>query len=83
MGLPTTAAAILIAAVDTGARAADDLEAIASACRRAQAVEVYVATNAEEADALLTARRLAHPAMEHLATKLFPTSPYRGRASSS
>jgi glycolate oxidase len=66
------AAAILIASVDTGARAADDLEAIAAACRRGQASEVYVATDAEEADALLTARRLAHPALERLAVKLFP-----------
>jgi glycolate oxidase len=72
MGLPIGAAAILIAAVDTGARAAEDLEAIAAACRRAQAREVYVATDAEEADALLTARRLAHPALERLAVKLFP-----------
>ncbi len=71
MGLPTGAAAILIASVDTGSRAAEDLEAIASACRRAQAVDVYVATDAEEADALLTARRLAHPALERLAAKLF------------
>jgi glycolate oxidase len=72
MGLPAGAAAILLAAVDTGQRAAADLEVIADCCRRAQALDVYVATDADQADALLAARRLAHPAMEHLATQLFP-----------
>ncbi len=72
MGLPTGAAAILLAAVDTGPWAAPDLDAIASACRRAQALDVYTATDAVEADALLAARRLAHPALEGLAAKLFP-----------
>src|SRR4051812_23177204 len=41
MGLPTEAAAILLAAVDTGSQAVADLAAIASACQRAQALEVY------------------------------------------
>jgi glycolate oxidase len=72
MGLPAEAAAILLAAVDTGQRAAADLEVIAECCRRAQAVDVYAATDSDEADALLAARRLAHPAMEHLAARLFP-----------
>src|SRR3954447_6715390 len=71
MGLPTEAAAILLAAVDTGSQAVADLAAIASACQRAQALEVYTATDAVEADALLAARRLAHPALEGLAAKLF------------
>src|SRR5690349_23066325 len=44
MGLPTGAAAILLAAVDTGPQATADLAAIASACRLAQALEVYTAT---------------------------------------
>jgi glycolate oxidase len=55
-----------------GQRAAADLDVIAECCRRAQAVDVYTATDSEEADALLAARRLAHPAMEHLAMRLFP-----------
>ncbi|MFC4997223.1 FAD-binding oxidoreductase [Dactylosporangium cerinum] len=72
MGLPTTAAALLIAAVDSGTRAPDDLAAIAALCRQAQAADIHVATDATEADALLTARRLAHPAMEQFAAQLFP-----------
>jgi glycolate oxidase len=70
MGLNTDAAAILLAACDTGGRAAADLEAIADVARRAGATEVYQATDADEAAALLAARRLAHPAMEHLAMSL-------------
>jgi glycolate oxidase len=72
MGLPRAAAAILLASVDTGPRAAGDLEVIAECCRQAQAMDVYVASDQEEADGLLAARRLAHPAMEHLAAQLFP-----------
>lgn len=73
MGLPTTAAALLIAAVDSGSGAPDDLAAIAALCRQAQAADVHVATDATEADALLAARRLAHPAMEQFASQLFPS----------
>jgi glycolate oxidase len=73
MGLPTTAAALLIAAVDSGSRAPDDLAAIAARCRQAGAADIHVATDATEADALLAARRLAHPAMERFAAQLFPT----------
>jgi glycolate oxidase len=72
MGLPPTAEAVLLASVDSGASAAADLDAITAHCRAAGALEVYTATDAEEADALLTARRLAHPAMEHRAAQLFP-----------
>ncbi|GAA3231656.1 FAD-binding oxidoreductase [Dactylosporangium siamense] len=72
MGLPTNAAALLIAAVDSGTRAPDDLAAIAALCRQAQAADIHVATDTTEADALLTARRLAHPAMEQFAAQLFP-----------
>ncbi|MEV4515036.1 FAD-linked oxidase C-terminal domain-containing protein [Dactylosporangium sp. NPDC049525] len=73
MGLPTTAAALLIAAVDSGTRAPDDLAAIAALCRQAQAADIHVATDATEAEALLAARRLAHPAMEQFAAQLFPS----------
>jgi glycolate oxidase len=66
MELPTHAAALLLAAVDTGARAETDLATIAELCRAAGAREVHVATDATEAAMLLQARRLAHPAMERL-----------------
>ncbi len=71
MGLDTTAAAVLLAAVDTGARATADLEALAELARQAGASEVWQATDATEAAELLQARRLAHPAMEHLALSLY------------
>ncbi|WP_290862331.1 FAD-linked oxidase C-terminal domain-containing protein [Hamadaea sp.] len=70
MGLDTTAAAILLAAADTGARAGADLDRIAELALAAGATEVYRATDDEEAAALLQARRAAHPAMEHLAASL-------------
>jgi glycolate oxidase len=72
MGLPAEAEAVLLAAVDTGSRAAADLAVIAGCCERAGALDVYVATDAVEADSLLTARRLAHPALEQLAQRMFP-----------
>jgi glycolate oxidase len=72
MGLRTDAAALLLAAADTGSRAGDDLAAIAAECEAAGAAEVYTATDAVEAAALLQARRLAHPAMERYAASLFP-----------
>ncbi|HEX7743651.1 MAG TPA: FAD-linked oxidase C-terminal domain-containing protein [Micromonosporaceae bacterium] len=73
MGLPTNAKALLLAASDTGPRAAHELSLLAAACRDAGADEVFTATDATEAAALLQARRLAHPAMEMLAAKTFPT----------
>ncbi|NES31490.1 FAD-binding protein [Micromonospora terminaliae] len=72
MGLRTDAQALLLAAVDTGSRAADDLARLAEVCTAAGADEVYAATDAEEAAALLQARRLAHPAMEKFAADAFP-----------
>jgi glycolate oxidase len=75
MGLDTEAAAMLLAATDTGD--GTDLAAIAECCRAAGASELYVAGDAVEAEALTSARRLAHPAMEHLAVQAFP----RGRGS--
>jgi glycolate oxidase len=73
MGLNTEVEALLLASVDTGAAAGADLAAIAARCQEAGAAEVYVATDTAEADALLAARRLAHPAMERLATLAFPS----------
>ncbi len=66
MGLDTKAAALLLAASDSGVDT--DLNRIAQLCDEAGASEVYQATDAEEADALLAARRLAYPAVEQLGT---------------
>jgi glycolate oxidase len=70
MGLDTEAAAMLLIATDTGD--GTDLAAIAGCCRAAGASELYAAGDAVEAEALTSARRLAHPAMEHLAGQAFP-----------
>jgi glycolate oxidase len=72
MGLDTSAAAMLLVAVDTGAEAGGDLAAIAACCESAGPSESYVAGDATEAEALTAARRLAHPAMESLAIRTFP-----------
>ena len=72
MGLRTDAGAVLLAAADTGPRAADDLARLAEVCRTAGADEVFAATDPMEAAALLQARRLAHPAMERFAAAAFP-----------
>jgi glycolate oxidase len=72
MGLPTTAAALLLAGVDSGVRAPDDLAVIARACREAGAAEVHESSDQTEADALLAARRLAHASMEAFAKAAFP-----------
>ncbi|MFB9238979.1 FAD-binding oxidoreductase [Plantactinospora siamensis] len=72
MGLRTDASALLLAAADTGARAAGDLDRIAKLCAAAGATEVFAATDPVEATALLQARRLAHPAMERLAAQTYP-----------
>ena len=72
MGLRTDAKAMLLAAVDTGTRAAADLDRLAKLCAAAGADEVYQASDSTEADALLAARRLAHPAMERLAAETHP-----------
>jgi glycolate oxidase len=70
-GLDTSVQALLLAAADTGAQAPRDLELIARNCGSAQ---TYLATNQEEADALLRARRNAHAALEHLAAATFGSS---------
>lgn len=72
MGLRTAAEALLLAAADTGARAADDLARLAEVCTASGADEVFAATDAVEAAALLQARRLAHPAMERFAALAYP-----------
>jgi glycolate oxidase len=72
MGLRTDARALLLAAADTGPRAAADLARIEQACLAAGAEEVFAATDAAEAAALLEARRLAHAAMERFAAETYP-----------
>lgn len=72
MGLRTDAKALLLAAADTGDRAAADLDRLAKVCAAAGADEVFAATDPVEAAALLQARRLAHPAMERLASRTYP-----------
>ncbi|MFC6015313.1 FAD-binding oxidoreductase [Plantactinospora solaniradicis] len=72
MGLRTDAGALLLAAADTGPRAAADLARLAEVCAASGADEVFAATDAEEAAALLQARRLAHPAMERFAAETYP-----------
>jgi glycolate oxidase len=71
MGLAVEARALLLAAVDTGSRAADDLAVIAALCRDAGA-EVYEASDQTEATELMLARRLALPAMEGFAQSRYP-----------
>ena len=66
MGLPVEAEAMLLVASD--AENADaKLATVEELCRAAGATEVYVASDAEEAEALQAARRLSHPAMTKLA----------------
>ena len=74
MGLDVNAAALLLAACDTGPRAGADLDEIARVAKLAGASEVYRATDEDEAAALLAARRLAHPAMERFAAGLYQRS---------
>ncbi len=68
MGLPTEAAALLLVAAD--ADPAAELIAIERLCAEAGAEEVFRATDATEADALLESRRMAYHAMERLGTVL-------------
>ena len=71
MDLNVDAEAMLIVGSDSGAEAASDLARVAELCKAAGAVEVEVATDLAEAEALVTARRLAQPAMKFLAETTF------------
>jgi glycolate oxidase len=66
MGLAVDAEAMLLIASDS-ASAATELALIEGICTDAGATEVYVASDAEEADALQAARRMSQPAMKRLA----------------
>ena len=63
-GLPVDAAALLLAASDSGVPA--DLDRIAALCEEAGATEVFQATDEQEAEMLLSSRRMAYNAMEKL-----------------
>jgi glycolate oxidase len=67
MGLSTDADVVLLARTDTPGAAGDDEAAAVLACfEREGATWAVQSTDAEEADALFAARRLAYPALERL-----------------
>jgi glycolate oxidase len=68
MGLPTDAAALLLAGAD--GRPEAELTAIERICSESGAAETFRATDAMEADALMESRRSAFHAMEQLGTVL-------------
>ncbi len=70
MGLPANVGSLLLAQSDRGPRAAEDVAAIAEICTAHGAVDVAVASDAEESAMLLEARRLVHFANEKLGTSL-------------
>lgn len=71
IGLDPDAAAVLIGQSDAaGATAADDAEAMAAVCRDAGARWADATPDPAEGEALLTARRLAYPALEARGTPL-------------
>ncbi|MCW2582071.1 MAG: glcD [Klenkia sp.] len=69
--LDRDAHALLVAQSDAGGQAAvEEMEALAQLCRDAGADLVHVTDDAAEGDLLLTARRMALPALERLGTTL-------------
>lgn len=71
MGLDRTAGALLLARSDApGAAAELEIEAIAAACRKTGAVEVFTTTDPDEGEAFAAARRATFPAMERLGVLL-------------
>ncbi|MGW3241467.1 FAD-binding oxidoreductase [Streptomyces sp. NPDC001070] len=67
MGLPESTEALLLAAFDTHAPAAD-LAAVGELCTAAGATQVVPAEDAAESEMLLQARRMALPALERVST---------------
>jgi glycolate oxidase len=67
MGLPESTEALLLAAFDTPAPAAD-LAAVGALCTAAGATQVVPAEDAAESEMLLQARRMALPALERVST---------------
>lgn len=69
-GLPTDAAAMLVAQSDAGAGAEAEIELLAQVFSDAGASEVLVAEDADEGDLMLAARRSVHFALEQLGSAL-------------
>lgn len=69
-GLPTDAAAMLVAQSDSGPRADAEIGLLAQVFHDAGATEVLVAEDAEEGDLMLAARRSVHFALERLGSAL-------------
>ena len=71
MGLDRDAAAMLIIQSDEPAEyAAAEIEHIEALCRTHNATDVFATSDAEEAEAVITARRMAIPAVEQKGTVL-------------
>lgn len=67
MGLDTTAEALLIAQVDTpGTAGEQEADRMLALCEQSGAVEAYRSEDAEQAEMLLGARRMAIPALESM-----------------
>ncbi|MBC2935139.1 FAD-binding oxidoreductase [Nocardioides sp. zg-1228] len=66
MGLSESAQAMLLLQSDRGPLAADDVTAMGELCERLGATDVAVASDAEESEMLLAARRMINPAVEHV-----------------
>ncbi|MBK5250167.1 MAG: FAD-binding protein [Actinomycetales bacterium] len=64
MGLSESAQAMLLMQSDRGPLAVDDVAAMGELCERLGAVEVAVASDREESELLLAARRMINPAVE-------------------
>jgi glycolate oxidase len=71
MGLDVDAAAMVLARSDAGGdRSSQEIEAMARACRSAGATDVTKSTDATESEMLMTARRLASPALDRQGAKM-------------
>jgi glycolate oxidase len=70
MGLSESAQAMLLMQSDRGPLAADDVAAMGELCERIGAVEVAVASDREESELLLAARRMINPAVEKVGASL-------------
>ncbi|MET0524434.1 MAG: FAD-linked oxidase C-terminal domain-containing protein [Nocardioides sp.] len=66
MGLSESAQAMLLMQSDRGPLAADDVAAMGGLCESLGAVDVAVASDREESELLLAARRMINPAVEKL-----------------
>jgi len=70
MGLPAGAQAMLLLQSDRGTRAAEDVARMGALCEQLGAVEVATASDREESEMLLEARRLVNPAIERVGASL-------------